>query len=643
MLQKHASYIFIGLLLLTSPLSAQDRDVFFHAEKKSFYYLSADQEMVLNPARQAMDDYDVIDYRLEILLFPDSKEIKGRVQIKLVPLVSFENGLVLDFAGLQLDSAFIADQPVSYKREGGILTLFSGHTMMAADTQTVVLHYQGQPDRGLYFRQNAGNETVVYSHNEPYDAHYWFPCKDIPADKATASILVTVPGTWRVLSNGRLTGESNAGPGLTLYSWREAYPIATYLISLAAAPYQIATDQFISDAGILPLQYWVYAPDYERGRSALQDTGEMIGFFSDFIGDYPFALEKYAMAEVPLREAAAMENQTATTMGDFVMDDRGIIAHELAHQWWGDALTPQSYIDIWLNEGFATYFDALFREYKYGREAYDNQMEALKTNMNKDGSLAYPVYDPPEQYLFGNAVYNKGAWVLHMLRHETGDALFKKICQTYFETYKYLNVTSADFIRLTEDISGRSFDAFFDQWLNYGGLPTLIARWSQEGDLLTFSIDQYQEEPVYQFNLDVLIEGMTKDTLIQMDIRGKYSSRMVSFAETVIRLTLDPSGKILNNNNTPLFYIPAQAGFLRIYPNPFRERVAIEYQIEKPQEVEIRIYDILGQQVAELVKGKKNTGIYLVQWNGQQAASGIYYCRLKTDGIRETRKIVLIK
>jgi len=642
-LQKHASYIFICLLHLTPLLSAQDTDVFFHAEKKSCLYLTSDQEMALNPARQAMDDYDVIDYRLEILLFPDSKEIKGRVQIKLVPLVPLENGLVLDFSGLQLDSALIADRPVSFKREGGILTLFSGYTIMAADTETVVLHCQGKPERGLYFRRNASNATVIYSHNEPTDAHYWFPCKDIPADKATASVLVTVPGTLQVLSNGKLSGESDAGSGLTLYSWREAYPIATYLISLAAAPYQIATDQFISDAGILPLQYWVYAQDYERGQSALHDTGEMIGFFTDFIGDYPFALEKYAMAEVPLREAAAMENQTATTMGDFVMDDRGIIAHELAHQWWGDAVTPQSYKDIWLNEGFATYFDALFREYKYGREAYDNQMEALKTNMNKDGSLAYPLYNPPPPFLFGNAVYNKGAWILHMLRHETGDALFEKICQAYFEKYKFLNVTSADFIRLTDDISGRSFGAFFDQWLNYGGLPTLIAQWSQEANLLTFSIDQYQEEPVYQFNLEVLIEGMIKDSLIYMDIRDKYSSRTVRFAETVRRLILDPSGKILNNNNTPLFYIPAEAGFLKIYPNPFRERVEIEYQIEKPQEVEIRVYNILGQQVAELVNGKQNTGVHRAIWNGQQAASGIYYCRLKTDGIRETRKIVLIK
>jgi len=643
MLQKYFPYIPIWLLSLTLLLSAQEAEVFLHTGIKSYRYSGANQQMALNPARQAMDDYDVIDYRIDILLFPEIREIKGRVQIILNPLVPLANGLVLDFAGLQLDSAFIADQPVSFKREGEILTLFSGYTIMAADTQTVVLHYQGQPERGLYFRQNAGDETVIYSHNEPFDAHYWYPCKDVPADKATASILVTVPGSWQVLSNGRLTGESNAGPGLTLYSWREEYPIATYLISLAAAPYQIASDQWLSDTGPLPLQYWVYTQDYERGRLALHDCGEMIGFFSDFIGEYPFNEEKYAMAEVPLREAAAMENQTATTMGDFVMDDRGIIAHELAHQWWGNALTPLSFKDIWLNEGFATYFDALFREYNDGWEAYDNQMEALKTNMNKDGSLPYPIYNPPVQYLFGNAVYNKGAWILHMLRHETGDSLFRKICQTYFETYKYKNVVSTDFIHMTDEISGQSFGAFFDQWLNYGGLPTLIAQWSQARGKVTIGVDQFQEEPVYQLKLDILLEGNTKDTLITMDIREKFSSRTVPFTETVTRLILDPSGKILNNNNTPLFYIPARAGFLNIYPNPSRERVEIEYQIERPQEVEIIIFNILGQQVAELVREKRPTGIHRVVWDEQEAASGVYYCLLKTDDGRKTRKIVLIR
>jgi aminopeptidase N len=268
-----------------------------------------------------------------------------------------------------------------------------------------------------------------------------------------------------------------------------------------------------------------------------------------------------------------MENQTATTMGDFVMDHEGTIAHELAHQWWGDALTPQTFADIWLNEGFASYFDALFTEYRYGKEAYKVQMNLFKSRMNTDGSLAYPILDPPEPYLFGNAVYMKGAWILHMLRSETGDSAFKQICRSYFQTYNYKNVTSADLIRITEEITNESYDKFFEQWLNYGGLPVLIGDWSQEKDKVTFGIEQFQQEPLYQFNLDVRIEGTINDTLITVPLTQKYSSRTVKFNDTVIRLVLDPDQKILNNNNSPLFYIPDDSHLLQIYPNPFMGHV----------------------------------------------------------------------
>jgi len=375
----------------------------------------------------------------------------------------------------------------------------------------------------------------------------------------------------------------------------------------------------------------------------LENTKEMFRLFSTFIGDYPFQLDKYAMCEVPLREAAAMENQTATTMGDFVMDNEGIIAHELAHQWWGNALTPLTFRDIWLNEGFASYFDALFTEYKYGRPAYTGHMSVLKSNLNTDGSLAYPIYNPPDQFLFGNAVYNKGAWVLHMLRHESGDSVFKQICQSYFQTYQYKNVTTADLIRITENITGLSFAKFFDQWLNYGGLPVLIGDWSQDREFVTIDIEQFQEEPVYHFDLDVLIEGVTKDTLVRVAVIEKYISQSLKFSDRVIRVIFDPEQKVLNNNNTPLFYIPGDARLLQIYPNPFQQHVSIEYQLEQPRDVELLIYNILGQRVAVLVSEKQKTGVYRVSWNAENVGSGIYYCQLLTSATRETRKLMLIK
>ena len=612
-------------------------------DRKVYRATENQRQLGLSGLRQSLADYDVINYHINLLIFPDTKEIEGLVQIVLLPVVNIENSLLFDFAGLQLDSVFIDSEKVSFGREGELVTIYSHTTIMAGDTQTVTFYYQGQPQKGLYFRTNAYNEPMVYSHNEPYDAHYWFPCKDEPADKATSSTSITVPSPMSVLSNGALIGQSNAGPGRTLYAWQESYPIATYLISIAAGTYQIASDQFQWESRMLPLQYWVYPPDLDRGLKALTFTKDMLGFFSEFIGDYPFLSEKYAMSEVPLREAAAMENQTATTMGDFVMDNEGIIAHELAHQWWGDALTPETFVDIWLNEGFASYFDALYTEYKYGVKAYKQHMDTYKSKMNSDGSLPYPIYNPPEKYLFGNSVYFKGAWVLHMLRFEVGDATFKEIIRAYYEEYDHVNVITENFVQVTEKITGRPFSLFFNQWLNFGGIPVIIGNWQQTKNRVTITLEQYQENPVYQFDIEVLIKGTSTDTLIIVHVAERIVRQDEYFPETVIEIVIDPEEKILNNNNSPLYYIPEVSKLLSTFPNPFLDQITIVYQVSRREEVEIFIFDVLGQLVKTLVKEKKNIGVYQVEWHGEEVASGSYYCTMKTSAKMGTKKIKLIK
>jgi aminopeptidase N len=593
--------------------------------------------------RQSLSDYDVLNYQINLTIDPENKEIGGFVQIKLVPVVNIENTLLFDFAGLQLDSVFINSEQVSYSREGELLTLSPYSTIIAGDTQKVSFYYQGKPQKGLYFRTNAFNEPVVYSHNEPYDAHFWFPCKDVPGDKATSSTSITVPAPMSVLSNGAFIGQSNAGPGFTIFAWQENYPITTYLISIAAGNYQIVSDQFNWESRMLPLQYWVYPSDLDRGLKALVYTKDMLGFFSEFIGDYPFLLEKYAMSEVPLREAAAMENQTATTMGDFVMDNEGIIAHELAHQWWGDALTPETFVDIWLNEGFASYFDALYTEYKYGKDAYKQHMDTYKSKMNSDGSLAYPIYNPPEKYLFGNSVYMKGAWVLHMLRFEVGDATFKEVIRAYYDEYNHVNVRTEDFVQVTEKITGRPFSIFFNQWLNYGGMPIILGDWQQTNNQLSITLEQYQEDPVYQFDIEVLIRGTSTDTLIKIPVTERIVRQDEYFADTVVQIVIDPDEKILNSNNSPIYYIPEVSKLLNTFPNPSQNRISIVYQISKKENVEILIFDVLGQLVTKLVDEKKTLGVYQVEWLGEAFASGSYYCTMKTSDNVETRKITLVK
>jgi len=598
---------------------------------------TAARNLLLHP------EYDVLTYDINMTIFPDSQKIEAQTSIDFVVTIAMENNLLFDFAGLQLDSVFLDSDRVQSIVQGELLYLDLETPLMAGDTHLVRIHYRGTPEKGLYFRSNFYEDLVVYSHNEPYDAHFWFPCKDDPSDKAKLLMTVDVPDQFVVLSNGELIDKIEANPINTSYIWQEDYPIATYLISIAAGSYLLTTNNFTWKAVDLLLEYYVYPTDISRGATALEMVIEMLDFYSPFIGEYPFLSDKYAMSEVPLREAAAMENQTATTMRDIYMDNEEIIAHELAHQWWGDALTPQSFVDIWLNEGFASYFDALFTEFKYGEEAFLERMEDFRTYIETDGSLAYPIYNPPPEFLFGRAVYYKGAWILHMLRYEVGDQVFKEIIQNYYEEYNYLNVHTALFIETVEFVSGQSYATFFDQWLNYGGMPLLIGSWEQDENIVQLSVRQDQPEPVYQFDLEVLVKGISLDTLVVIPFFERESEINISFTEPVSKIIIDPNDKILCKTNSPVHYIPKQSGFVWLYPNPFNESITISYQISKTEKVEIVIYDVIGQIVEVLLDEKKTTGIYHVNWGGSRYSSGSYFCIMKTGDSYDVRKMTLVK
>jgi aminopeptidase N len=606
-------------------------------------YPGGENKSVAGRDLQLHPEYDALLYDINMKIFPDSQFIQAETSIQFVVTIDMQENLLFDFTGLQLDSVFLDSNRVPGSIEDDLLVIDLETTLMSSDTHIVKVYYQGRPEKGVYFRLNRYDELMIYSHNEPYDARFWFPCKDDPSDKAKLVMTVTLPEKYIVLSNGTLIDKQNTGENLTRYLWQEDYPIATYLISIAAGSYLITNNVFNWEGEDLLLEYYIYPPDLSRGADALEVVIEMLDFYSPYIGEYPFFSDKYSMSEVPFREATAMENQTATTMGDFAMDNEEVIAHELAHQWWGDALTPESFVDIWLNEGFATYFDALFTEYKYGEEAFLKRMDDFFSYIVSDGSLAYPIYNPPPQYLFGRAVYMKGAWVLHMLRFEVGDQNFNEIIRQYYEEYNYSNVITRSFVTIVESVSSRSFETFFDQWLNYGGMPLLLGSWDQNKNIVQLKISQDQPEPVYEFDLQVLIEGVSTDTLVEIPIIDRESQLSITFGEPVVKMTIDPNNKILNTNNSPVYYIPTQTGLVWLYPNPFKEMITITYQLEKAEDIEIIIYDVLGQIVEKLIDEKDTIGIHQVDWDASRYASGTYFCTLTTSNTSDVRKMTLIK
>ena len=643
MFQKHVIYKYSGIIILLISLTvswiyARNGDEMYGRQKWNKYFS-------IPPAPAPTRPYDVLHYDIDLLIRPENFLVQGRTTIILTPRNDNLDQFRLDLEELQVDSVLQNHDQIAFTHQNGELTLSSLWVLNTGDTGTFDIYYHGIPTNGLYLRQNSYGDTVIYSHNEPYDARYWFPCNDDPADKATHDLRVTLPEPYQVLSNGTLLGSGPDNSGWKTTHWQENYPIATYLISLAAARYQVLEKTWTVDSHILPVMYYVYPQDITRGSTALDATINMLSFYSEYIGLYPFNLEKYAMAEVPLFEAAAMENQTATTMRDAVMDNEEIIAHELAHQWWGNALTPASFADIWLNEGFASYFDALYSGYRYGEDEFSRRMEEYRSLIYQDGSLSYPVYDPPFDYLFGRAVYFKGAWILHMLRLEQGDDNFRNICRIYFQQYKYRNVTTAEFIQVCEQVSQahQRLQTFFNQWLNYGSIPEIYLSWNQDQDIVNLTVEQMQSGIIYDLDLEIKIQGFSRDSLIRVSCKEKFTDYQVIFSEPVQAVIVDPEKKILQTNNTPVYYLAQKTSLLAIYPNPAQNEISIVYETDRAQQVIIEIWNMLGEKVKVLRNEKQNTGLYRCTWEGINLSSGTYFCVLRVADQLDVKKVVILR
>jgi hypothetical protein len=344
--------------------------------------------------------------------------------------------------------------------------------LAVGDEFVVRIKYAGTPNPtgtfgAPYVRSTHGSPpvTVVYTFSEPYGARQWWPCKDLPDDKASSSVqrIVVPKGQgWQVVSNGKLAAIEDNGANET-WVWVNHYPIATYLISFCVSNYTYVSSVYTSRDGLttMTIAHAIYPENLSVEGSGAVGTREVMNFFADRFGEYPFLDEKYFTASH--NSSSGMEHQTCTSMpGGDVMDGmqrRNV--HELAHQWFGDKITPMSFDHLWLNEGFATYCEALWDEYKWGRYAFWSRVNGWSV------STTQPVAGPSSDNFSGGAVYRKGAWVLHMLRHIVGEDNFWDIMRTWAQhpVLSYGNAVSDDFEAVAEAVSGVDLTAFFQQWL----------------------------------------------------------------------------------------------------------------------------------------------------------------------------------
>lgn len=500
---------------------------------------------------EAQKKIDVYHYDLSLDLFPADKLLKGNMLISgIIKEKNLKEIYLNFFNNLTIDTLLLNGTATEYTREKRSLLINSNQVK---DTFNINIIYHGTPQRaglsGFVFGEINKN-SVIYNLNEPNYASSWFPCNDTPMDKALFDMHITNDTSKVSVSNGALVDVLSNGSRKT-YHWKSIYPIATYLVCVYSADYVEIKDKYISMDGkdTMPVNYYAFPKHADNAKIDMEDHPQYIKVFSEMFGEYPFIKEKYGVAEF-LWQLGAMEHQTITGMGSNFIGGRkffsDIYIHELSHHWWGDAVSPATWNDIWLNEGFATYSEALYAEKMEGYKALQSTM-LRKFDDDFKGIL----YQPGDN-LFSPTVYDKGGWVLHMLRWEVGDSSFFKILRTYYEQYKYKNASTEDFRKISETISGKPLYKFFDQWIysGEGGIKldyTIKKEKVDKETLISINYSQVQKGyDTYEFPLEISFKtSEEKDIRTTVTINKKESTLYFTLSSEINSIELDPDNHLL--------------------------------------------------------------------------------------------------
>ena len=416
--------------------------------------------------------YDVDHYLIELTVDPAINRISGTTTIEATATESGDS-FSLDFVGLTIESVAVDDQPAPHQREGADDSeLRINEDLVAGEAFTVAVAYSGTPvpDFNTDIGFPAGwltNDQGTYVAAQPAGARTWFPCNDHPADKAAFTFVMTVPQGMTAVANGTLTGTTE-GPGIETFVWEMADPMATYLATVVVAP--LGRIEHPPVNGIV-LRDYLPPRLMDDIPESFTKTGEMIEVFADLFGSYPF--DRYGHVVVS-GYPAALETQTMTLFGDDWFRSpftEFVVAHELAHQWFGDSVSPATWRDIWLNEGFATYAELLWVEHLYGPVAMQAEAASRYDDLTRVPHAL--TGDPRPDALLGISVYQRGGLTLHALRAEVGDEVFFEILRTWTERYGLGTASTADFMSLSEELSGTDLGALFDAWLFSAELPPL--------------------------------------------------------------------------------------------------------------------------------------------------------------------------
>ena len=589
----------------------------------------------------ASDNFDVKYYRCEWEVDPAVYYITGKVTVYFVTLAS-ANSITFDLMNsLAVDSVKQRNTLLNQTHPGNLLQVSFPVSVNANTLDSLTIYYKGPPANtgfGSFVQTTHAGVPVIWTLSEPYGSRDWWPCRNGLDDKADSiDIIVTCPAAYKAAANGILQSETLINGGTKkVTTWKHRYSIATYLVCFSVTNFSVFNNAVTLGGVNLPMQTFCYPESLASFQAGTQNILDALQLFSNNFGDYPFIREKYG--HVQFGWGGGMEHQTSTFV---VSINEGLIVHELAHQWFGDKITCGSWEDIWLNEGFATHLASFYMENKYPASTLLNRQRVINNITGYPGGSVWVDDTTSVGRIFdGRLSYNKGSYLLYMLRWKLGDTVFFRGLRQYQKDPKlvYGFARTADLQRNLEQVSGKNLSSFFNEWFKGQGYPSYRVEWTPIGtDHVKIKMSQTTSHPsVPFFELPVALKfrnaTLEKTVVVDNTVNGEIFLQNIGFiADTVL---IDPELWLLTRNNISVKVAStgADPNTIQVYPNPIRDRFNIYMQNLAAPSATVRLFNAAGQLVYT-----KNTvlvnGSAFLEVPATNLAAGTYTVSIKAGTV----------
>jgi len=612
---------------------------------------------ILSLDEDTLHNVDILDYSLSAYVDVVAQTMEGCNAIRLCALEDTVAETYMSFHAMIIDSVRSAGRVVDFVRGGSdSLTLLFEPVMAPHESIDVEIFYHGHPEHeggfnpwgGFFFRTNvAFSMGDGLSCDPPAIPHYFMPCYSNPRDKATFESWWRATSERMVSSNGVLVDTAIHGDGTTTWHWRLDQPVSTYLMSVAIGNYVAVVQQEENPR----IEYYVFPAYQGAAQTHFSNVPTFLDGFVERFGSYPFDRMSYAMTSFgDMEHVTCVHHHQGTVQGNHTYD--WLLAHEMSHMWWGNWVTLGEWEDLWLNEGFATYCEALAMEHLDGPEVYDAYVAGEIMNPYLSSGETFPIYDPVNYW--SRTVYQKGGAVMHMLRRLLGDSLFFAAWRSYGEHYAFANAVTDDWQRELEETSGQDLDWFFQPWVYGRGYPRYYySYWADDdsSNLAYVRIRQAQTTHTF-FRMPVELrfnypEGWDTTVTVWNDAVSNQLFSLV-IPDTFVSMDFDPRNNILKRawyeseaDKPPT--VASDFRFYGAYPNPFNNTTNFEFDLPIQSNVRLHIFDVLGRQVKTISEGPLPPGRGKVFWQAEGVASGIYFAVLECGEFTAATKVVLLK